>query len=117
MANFKITDEERNTILAMHESFKNGMGLISEQERENPNLIPGQMKKIKPDPGCDYMFNTNRTNFGYNDFLYKVKSGDTLDTIANANKPLTVNDIKKMNPKIKGTTLKAGCVILISKPA
>lgn len=115
MANFKITDEERNTILAMHESFKNGMGLISEQERENPNLIPGKMKKIKPDPGCDYMFNVDGPH-GYLDELYKVKPGDTLEKIATERKPLTVELIKKHNPKIKGDNLKAGCVIKLVYP-
>lgn len=108
-----LSEQEKSEIRSLHETEKKASRKLNEQS-ENESVAV-QMKKVKPDPGCDYMFETKGAH-GYWDLLYKVKPGDTLESIANERKPLTVERIKKYNPKIKGDMIKAGCVIKLVYP-
>lgn len=108
-----ISNEDRESILSLHETYKKQQRNISEQKR--PEDISNQLKKIKPEPGCDYMFDVNGPH-DYFAFLYKVKPGETLESIAQKHSPISIETIKKINPKIKGDMLKAGCVIKLEYP-
>ena len=106
---FIISEEERSDIRSKY-------GLINEQ-MNSQKPIEVQMKTVKPDMGGKYCFDSARLtkDVGNNVVLRKIKSGDSLSTIAqkysSADVDSIINDNNKCNLK---SGIKGGDVIAIT---
>lgn len=106
---FIISEDEKRDIRSKY-------GLINEQ-MNSQKPIEVQMKSVKPEMGGKYCFDPVRLTkgSGNNSVLYKVKSGDSLSTIASkypsADMDSIVYDNNKCNVK---SGVKSGDVIAIT---
>jgi hypothetical protein len=106
---FIISEDEKRDIRSKY-------GLIDEQ-MNSQKPIEVQMKSVKPEMGGKYCFDPVRLtkDSGNNSILYKVKSGDSLSTIAQKYSNADVNTIINDNNKcVLKLGVKGGDVIAIS---
>jgi len=115
-----ISDDEKNNIRQMHESFKENGRVVEEQTSVGRPLLSKQMEKIKPDVGGKYCFSNNKIKSieSINDtsyIVYKIKAGDTINDIAmRGNGKENIELSNDLCPEIKQGKIKVGDVIIYS---
>lgn len=106
---FIISEEEKNDIRSKY-------GLVTEQ-MDSQKPIEVQMKSVKPEMGGKYCFDPVRLtkDVGNNVILRKIKSGDSLSTIAQKYSSADVDSIINHNSKCNlKSGVKGGDVIAIT---